>query len=55
MIDPRDDKTNGPKQGQKKPGREDDQGIDKGARGTDGQKGAQRSDRPNQSQPEKKK
>ena len=55
MIDPRDNEKQGQKE-VKTPGREDDQGIDKGAKGTDGQKGSQRSDQPRQgqTQPEKK-
>ncbi len=56
MIDPRDNDKQGQKQKQS-PGREDDQGMDKGAKGTDGQKGSQRSDqqRQGQNQPDHKK
>lgn len=47
MVDPRD--KDDMKKGQQQPGREDDQGINKGARGTDSEKGTSRA--PNQSEP----
>ena len=55
MTEQRNDKNQGQKKGQQNPGREDDKGMDKGARGTDSSKGAQRTEKTGNDKTEQRK